>query len=827
MSKSKSIKNNKPKVHTKQPQLLEGIIKRHQDGFGFFVPDDREHPDVYIPRHSMGHVMTTDQVKIRAFKQGDGRYNGEIVEILSRSITEVLGQFHSRPDGSGRIYDNESTWGQSLYISADNTKNAKDSELVRVRITTYPSDTERLTGNVIEVLGSAQDPLLDAKRCLFQHGIPNEFSEGAIAESRHLKRDPDLSEVPNRKDLRKTCLITIDGATAKDFDDAIYVEQTAKGFRLIVAIADVSHYVKDGSAIDKDAYKRGTSTYFPRFVAPMLPEVLSNELCSLKPNVPRLAFAADMLFDFRGERTSETFYECVIESKARLTYGIAQEIVDGEFDVGALQTRSPNGASDRVASSDRTGAQTSANELEKNLRDQLNPEVINCVLRANDLAKLLLAKRMASGSLDLDIPETEILLDDSGTPIDMIRSERLFAHRLIEEMMLAANVAVAEYFSKKEVPSLYRIHDEPAADSLEMLNSFLDTFGAKKKVAGGSLQKKLTQALQQFEATPQHEILSILTLRSMKQAQYSSDNRGHFGLGFSDYLHFTSPIRRYPDLIVHRLLKQALKDSDQNWDKVSEYLESAGPLLSASEQRSVKAERLFKSIKKARYMSMHLGEEYEGFISSVTKFGVFVLLRSVDIDGLVRAEDLGSESFEFDEQTLSLVGKRSRKTYSLGDPLKIIVSKADVDTGQVDFVLADSSFGGGARQSVSHKDKRDTANHAKKHRSTKSDRDKKARSSGNRNQGDRNQSDRSQSDRDGDQNDRSQSARNQGKRYREKLKDSKPNDKPLTEAERRAEILRKLDQPKKAKSGNIHRGKTTRSDDKGSRKTPKNRRRVR
>jgi ribonuclease R len=461
-----------------------------------------------------------------------------------------------------------------------------------------------------------------------------------------------------------------------------------------VAIADVSFYVRPKTAIDKDAFERGNSTYFPGWVYPMLPEILSNELCSLRPNIPRLALVAEMQIDFQGGVRDAAFYEAVIESKHRVTYGQAQEVIDGQGDA-ALQ------------------------------------HVEETILRAADLAKILMNRRFKEGSLDLDVPQSEIILDEAGNPVDISRSERLFAHRLIEELMLIANVCVGEFIEQSGEPGIYRIHEEPAEDNLQALENYMRNFGGHVKgLHGGKIQKKLTSALQSFENKPEAQILNILTLRSMKQAQYDSRNVGHFGLGFKTYTHFTSPIRRYADLIVHRIVKGLLAKTDKKskgsnqgaFLYAEEDLTSAGTQLSACEQRSVKAERQFQAIKRARFMSTKVGEEFDGVISSVTRFGVFVLLRAFDVDGLVKVEALGNDYFEFIEDTLTLRGKRTKTEYKIGDEIRIQVAGTDIELGQIDFVLPGvetgkpKRFGGPPPPRVKEREQRANFQHRKTNR---------------------------------------------------------------------------------------------------------------
>lgn len=640
-------------MHKKK--FLQGTIKRHPDGFGFFIADTLGHPDVYIPRSSMQGVMTNDKVLIDVFpERGGERFRGEIIRILQRGTKQIVGRFHLLNDRQALIKDEGKGWGEDLKIPLQDSMGAREGQLVTAQIVKYPEDHEPFTGKIIEIIGDVADPMNDIKRVLATQNIPVEFSAETLREAKSFPTQPNEKDFKNRRDLRPLNLVTIDGATAKDFDDAVYVESNEQGFLLYVAIADVSHYVSLGTAMDRDAYERGTSVYFPNYVVPMLPEALSNGLCSLNPHVPRLCLVAEIQFDFTGTPVDSDFYEAVMESKARLTYGQAQDIVDG--------TDLPNFA-----------------------------HVKDAVLRCADLAKILMAKRFKEGSLDLEIPETELEIDAAGVPVDIIRSERLFAHRLIEEMMLAANVAVATFLSERNIPALYRIHEPPNELAIKTLERYLWNFGGKTKLIGGGLQKRLTRALEEFEGRPEAHILNILTLRSMSQAKYSPDNVGHFGLGFHNYTHFTSPIRRYPDLIVHRLLKNQVVKSSTYRLMSEDDLATAGTVLSAAEQRSVKAERQVQSIKKARFMQKFIGQELEGMISSVAKFGIFVLLREYDCDGLVRVDDLGNDKFEFDEEQLRLVGKRSGRSFNIGENVRILVSAADPELGQVNFLLAEAT----------------------------------------------------------------------------------------------------------------------------------------
>ncbi len=626
---------------------VSGMVKRHPDGFGFFIPDDRSTPDAYISKPDMRGIMTNDKVEVHIKPEpGGSRFRAKIVRVTKRAFDNVVGQVYLLGDGTPILADSSHSWGADLVIESE--EDLEKGTWVAAQIKTFPDHPKGFTGKVVQVIGDGLNPSNDNIRIIFAHQIPSEFSKACLDEAKQLSPQTIKDELKNRKDLRKTPFITIDGETAKDFDDAVFVEKAGSGFKCLVAIADVSFYVEQGGAIDIDADERGTSTYLPNFVNPMLPEELSNELCSLKPNVDRLAYVADMNFDHSGMLVKSDFYEAVIKSHARVTYGEAQEIIEG---VG----KTPH----------------------EHVRDQ--------ILLAADFAKILQKRRFKNGSLELEIPETQVNVDDAGEVIDVSQTQRLFAHKLIEEMMLAANVAVASFFVEKEIPSVYRIHEPPKPEMIDKLEVYLSSLGESVRIQRPGQQKKMTKALRQFEGKPEHKVLSLLALRSMSQAKYSLDNIGHFGLGFNNYTHFTSPIRRYPDLMVHRQLKAYHKASKAYQKMDEEKISSKATWFSACEQRSVKAERQLISIKKARFMKKFLGEEFEGYISGVAKFGVFVSLREYDIDGLVKIDDLPNDYFVFEEEFMKLVGERSGTEFKVGDELKIQVAGVNEEEGQIDF----------------------------------------------------------------------------------------------------------------------------------------------
>ena len=503
----------------------------------------------------------------------------------------------------------------------------------------------KTSGEVIDVDDPQKDPLRMLQKFDIPHKFPSAVSTNGSVEV-HIDR--------SRTDLRHLPFVTIDGITAKDFDDAIYVEKTKKGWSAWVSIADVDHYVKEGTPLDKEAYQRGNSTYFPNFVSPMLPHYLSQDLCSLNPHVPRLTMTAEMHYDSKGDLKKSFFYESVICSHARLTYEDAQSIIEG-------------------------------NKIEK-----VSTEAQQSVENAKSLSKTLLEQRIKKSSITLELPETEIILDELGEPINVIKIYRLFSHKLIEELMLAANQAVAHFLIQKKISSIYRIHEKPEYEDLYQLNQFLKTLGislfrnknSKKKVKTATL---ISYCLQKMKDHPKKGILNHLILRSLPQARYSAYNKGHFGLQFENYTHFTSPIRRYSDLIVHRLLKRALKVSKGDLLSSKE-LERRAILLSQCEQRSVKAERQIANIKRARFMKKHIGEEFSGVISSVTKFGFFVTLNEYPIDGLIHMNNLGGR-WKFNPSQLFLKAVPSNYYIRQGDDVKVQVAVCNVEEGFVDFEL--------------------------------------------------------------------------------------------------------------------------------------------
>ena len=629
------------------PPSLTGTVQRQADGFGFVIPEDPAFPDVYLPRQQMQGVMSQDKVKVAVFpkKYRKNKWSGKVLKILSRREPLVMGPCFPLSDKTGLIRDDSAEWGEDLKVDLKKNQKIKKGEWVQAKILYWPASPEGFRGELVHCLGTFPSTLEDNMRVIQKHNLPAVFSQEVLKEAQNLS-PPSPPPSPRRKDLSSLPFVTIDGQTAQDFDDAVYVETCPKGWILYVAIADVSHYVRPGSALDRSARERGNSTYFPGWTVPMLPEQLSNNLCSLKPDVPRLVFVVEIHFNSQAQKTKSFFYEGLIQSQARLTYGEAEDIIE---------------------------------------QNQPKGEVQQNVVAAGILAQKLLAKRIKNHFIFLEIPETEVHVNALGEPLDIKQSRRLFSHQLIEELMLSANMAVAGYLNKQKAPALYRIHNLPKEDSLKLLGKFAQSLGFKAQLKEGNLHKNISALIAYFADHPLSEVLQMLILRSLSQAVYSAQVQGHFGLNIRHYTHFTSPIRRYSDLIVHRILKASLYNKS-TYPYRQKDLESLAPLISACEQRAVKAERHLKDIKKARFIKKHLGEEMEGKIAGLTRFGFFVKLRLYDVEGLVSLNQLAGH-WEFEESLLELRSADSPRRFKLGDLVLVQVVSADISTAQIDFDL--------------------------------------------------------------------------------------------------------------------------------------------
>jgi ribonuclease R len=652
--------------------------------------------DLYLPPNEMRAVLHRDRVKVRIVRHDrKGRPEGKVTEIIERAPQPIIGRL-LQESGVWLVAPEDKRYGQDILIPKNGTGNAKAGQVVVVQLTEPPSLYGQPVGRVQEVLGEVDDPGMEIEIAVRKYSVPHEFSEACINESRLLPDHVRPEDKKGRVDLTDIPLVTIDGEDARDFDDAVYCEpakigrgKTAQdGWRLLVAIADVSHYVKTGSAIDIDAYDRATSVYFPRRVIPMLPEKLSNGLCSLKPDVERMCMVCDMLVTAKGEVQAYQFYPAVMFSHARFTYTEVAAILSN--------TRGPE-----------------ASKRKERVQDLLN---------LHDVYRALLVQRNARGAVDFETTETQIVCDDNGRIEKIIPRTRNDAHKLIEEAMLAANVCSADFIMGSKHAGLFRVHEGPTPEKKETLRMYLKTLGLNMTISADPVPGEFAAIAAATKDRPDAQQIHTMLLRSMSQAIYTPVNSGHFGLAFEAYTHFTSPIRRYPDLLVHRVIKAILgktkyqlpmlptpgeaheklkkrlaaraalrvKDPSQKPKKSSPEIqawEAAGLHCSANERRADEASKDVEAWLKCKYMREHLGEEYAGTVSSCTSFGLFVTLDEMYVEGLIHVTELGGEYFKFDEVRQELRGERTGLRYAIGTRVRVQVSRVDLDGRKIDFRL--------------------------------------------------------------------------------------------------------------------------------------------
>ncbi len=635
--------------------LTTGTVQGHPDGFGFLVPDDGS-PDLFLSPKEMHKVLHGDRAAARRIgTDRRGRPEGAIVEVLERANRTIV----------GRLFEEHGIWfvvaenrriNQDLLVPADERGQAKTGDVVVVEIVSPPSGQREAVARVIEVLGSATDPGMEIEIALRKHDLPHEFSAAARAQAKKLPKVVAAADCEGRVDLRDLPLVTIDGETAKDFDDAVYCERKGKGFRLVVAIADVSHYVRDGDALDRDARERGTSVYFPRRVIPMLPEALSNELCSLKPQVDRLCMVCDMEVTAAGAIRRYRFYPAVMHSRARLTYTQVWNWL-------SAHAKDPAGVPPEAA--------------------PLLPQLVDLYALYHALA----AAREKRGAIDFDTVELQLEFDIHGKIVRVVPAPRNDAHKIIEECMLAANVCTAEFLAQAPHPALYRVHEGPTPEKLALLKEFLG--GCALSLGGGDdpTATDYAKLLLKIKDRPDYALLQTVLLRSLQQAQYRPDNVGHFGLSYEAYAHFTSPIRRYPDLVVHRAIKAVLgrqqyRPGGTSWAEL-------GTHCSLTERRADEATRDVENWLKCYFMRDKVGETFGGTISGVTSFGIFVTLDDLNIDGLVHVTELGRDYFHFDPARHAMVGERSGRSFQLAGRVRVKVVRVDLETTKIDFALAE------------------------------------------------------------------------------------------------------------------------------------------
>lgn len=649
------IKNNKEKYGLiKSDYLVVGKLQGNEKGFGFVIPNDKTKEDIFISADNMNSAMNGDMVVANILKRDNGRSSeGEIVRILDRANTTVIGTFEDNGN-FGFLIPDDNRISFDIFIPKSAVNGAKNKQKAVAEITRWPELRRNPEGKIIEVLGYLSEKGTDILSIIRQFKLPEEFPDKVRRIASEVQDTVTDKDMEGRVDLRELTTFTIDGADAKDFDDAVSIELLEnKNYKLGVHIADVGHYVRQSSPLDKEAYERGNSVYLIDRVIPMLPEELSNGICSLNPHVDRLTLSVFMEINKKGDVVDHQIMESVINSKQRLIY---------------------DDVSDFLEDDDET-----AKEKLKDILEELK--------LMGELMDILKDKRERRGSIDFDFPETYIELDKEGKPVDIRKAERRKANRLIEEFMLVCNETVAEEFYWAEVPFLYRVHEEPSAERINEFSKFIHNFGYTIK--GNELHpKQLQQITYDIKGKKEESVISTLMLRSLKKAVYSEVPDAHFGLAAKYYSHFTSPIRRYPDLVIHRIIKDYLKGNltEEKQNKLEKIMPEIAEHTSMTERRAEEAEREVDDLKKAQYMSKRIGEEYDGIISSVTNFGIFVQLENT-IEGLVHFNNMDDDFYRFDEENYYIIGERTNKIYRLGDEVRVEVIGADINKRNIDFLL--------------------------------------------------------------------------------------------------------------------------------------------
>ncbi|MGJ9385113.1 ribonuclease R [Salipaludibacillus sp. CF4.18] len=634
--------------------LIRGDVIMHAKGFAF-VKTEEGMDDVYISGSEMNSAMNKDKVLVRLQQKSNGsRPEGTIIRILERGVTQTVGTYVDDKH-YGFVVSDDKRIPNDIFIPKNQALGAVDGHKVLVEITKYPEDRKSAEGHVVKVLGHKNDPGVDILSIIHKHGLPGEFPQEAIDHADRVPDEIDPKDLEGRRDLRDETIVTIDGADAKDLDDAVQVKKLDNGnYKLGVHIADVTHYVKEGSAIDKEAYERATSCYLVDRVIPMIPHRLSNGICSLNPQVDRLTLSCEMEFSPKGEVVHHDIFESVIKTNERMTYTDVRKILLEEDE-----------------------------EVSKRYES-----LIPFFKGMEELAEILRNKRFSRGAIDFDFKEAGVKVDEEGTVTDIVMRERSVAERLIEEFMLAANETIAEHFHWMKVPFVYRIHEDPDEEKLNKFLEFITNFGYMVKGTSNTIHPRaLQELLQQVKGEPEEAVISTVMLRSMKQAKYDPENIGHFGLSADFYTHFTSPIRRYPDLIVHRLIRTYLiekKTDDKTIEKWNEKLPEITKHSSEMERRAEDASRETDELKKVQYMEDKIGQEYEGIISGVTNFGLFVELPNT-IEGLVHVSYLTDDYYHYDEKQYAMIGERTGNVFRIGDEMEVRVTNVNVEERIIDF----------------------------------------------------------------------------------------------------------------------------------------------
>jgi len=630
--------------------LVVGDLSVHPDGYGFVTPESGGR-DIYLTGVNLKESWHGDRVVVRIEGRRGSRREGRVIRILERRVREVIGllcqtaeTYYVAPEEERLLFN--------LVVTTEGLMGAQPGDMVRARVVHYPTAHLNPQGEVVEVLGAVEDAAVQTRMVILKYGLPDEFPPEVLAEARNVSGELTPEVLAGRLDLRHLPLVTIDGESARDFDDGVYVEKKRGGyFTLYVAIADVSHYVVPGSAMDREAQARGTSVYFPQRAVHMLPESLATEICSLRPDADRLALAAILEYDRQGRVRSTRFARAVVRNHARLTYRLVHRLLT---------------------------------EKDRQLRDNYRP-FLKMLKWMEELCLLLRERRGERGSLLMSIPEAEVVLDERGWPVDVLRVDNLVSHQLIEEFMIAANEAVAAHLGE---PCLFRVHERPDPAKMAAFRDYLKSLGFSLPKGAGRDPLVLKEFLEEVRQTPLAPMVQLMLLRSLKQARYAGENLGHYGLASEWYTHFTSPIRRYPDLQVHRLLLARLLGKKPPYSLKPEDLAAQASHLSKRERAGIEAEREMLSRMQVRCLAHRVGETFTGRITGVNAFGFFVSLDEIYAEGLVRLVDLPDDYYRYQEVQQRLVGRRTRRTFRLGDEVRVTVAKVDLKRRHVNLVLA-------------------------------------------------------------------------------------------------------------------------------------------
>ncbi len=637
--------------------LIKGKVQGNAKGFAFIIPEVQGETDVYVSQSDLGGAMNGDIVLVRLHPKSTGtRPEGSVIRIIERGLQQIVGTYIDH-EQYGMVVADDKRIPNDIFIPKTASKGAAEGHKVVVKLTKYPEGRNSAEGEVTEILGHKNDPGIDILSIIHKHGLPQEFPQDVLDQAENVPDEIDPEEIKNRRDLRDKTIVTIDGADAKDLDDAVNVERLENGNYLLgVHIADVSYYVKEGSPIDIEAEERGTSVYLVDRVIPMIPHRLSNGICSLNPKVDRLTLSCEMEITPEGQVVGHDIFQSVIRTTERMTYSEVRKILQDE-DEEVLKRFEP---------------------------------LIPFFKQMGELADILRKKRFERGAIDFDFKEAKVLVDEEGKPTEVVIRERSVAERLIEEFMLAANETIAEHFHWLKVPFIYRIHDDPKEDKLNKFLEFITNFGYVVRGSANSIHPRaLQQLLEAVRGEPEETVISTVMLRSMQQAKYDPESLGHFGLSTEFYTHFTSPIRRYPDLIVHRLIRTYLiegKTDEKTQSHWKNRLDEIAKHSSEMERRAVDAERETDEVKKAQFMEDKIGETFTGIISGVTNFGIFVELENT-IEGLVHVSYLTDDYYSYDERSYAMIGERTGNVFRIGDELEVRCINVNVEESSIDFEI--------------------------------------------------------------------------------------------------------------------------------------------